>query len=96
MIVSVSKANDNIHKLFINVIGGPTIKIGAHGYEDYTTTRDEVKKDAYIKRHSVNEDWNDPTTKGFWARWLLWNKKTLALSIKDVNERFPVYAFESY
>ncbi len=41
------------------------------------------KKDAYIARHKVNENWNDPTTAGALSFHILWNKKTLSESIAD-------------
>ena len=31
------------------------------------------KKESYIKRHSVREDWTDPFTAGFHARFVLWS-----------------------
>lgn len=66
-----------------------TVHFGQKGYEDYTTTGgDEVKKNAYIKRHQVNENWNDPTTAGALARWVLWNKPTISESIADYKRRF--------
>lgn len=65
-----------------------TVHFGAKGYEDYTTTGDEAKKSAYIKRHQVNENWNDPTTAGALARYILWNKPTISESIADYKRRF--------
>ena len=29
-------------------------------------------------------------TPGFWSRWLLWNKPTLAASIQDAQRRFSI------
>ncbi len=46
------------------------------------------KKNAYIARHKVNENWNDPTSAGALARYILWNKKTLTDSIADFKQRF--------
>ena len=68
-------------------VDGRTIHFGAAGYEDYTTHKDPARKARYLACHS-GEDWSDPTTAGFWARWLLWNQPTLQASIKDVNQRF--------
>jgi hypothetical protein len=64
------------------------IKFGAKGYSDFIQSGDETKKNAYIARHSKNEDWNNPLTAGFWSRWVLWNKKTLKESISDVKNKF--------
>ena len=48
----------------------------------------EERKRAYISRHKSREDWNDPTTPGFYARWILWNKPTIAASERDMKKRF--------
>jgi len=36
------------------------------------------------------QDWNDPLTKGFWSRWILWNKPTIDESINDIENRFGI------
>ena len=71
-------------KKFAGRIGGKTIHFGATGYEDYTTHKDPVRKASYLSRHR-NENWDDPETAGFWARWVLWNKKTIGASIRDLR-----------
>lgn len=63
---------------------------GAIEYEDYTMHNDEKRKANYIKRHKSNEDWSDPTSSGFWSRWILWNKKTISASITDTEKRFKI------
>ena len=67
------------------------IDFGANGYSDYIISKgDNVKKNAYISRHKVREDWNDLTKKGTWSRFILWNKKSLKASIKDMEKRFDI------
>ena len=53
-----------------------TIHFGSEGMSDYTKHKDPERKERYIKRHQKRENWNDPSTAGFWARWILWNKPT--------------------
>lgn len=65
-----------------------TIHFGATGYSDFTETKDEVKKAAYLARHKRNENWNNPLTAGFWARWILWNKASIHQSLMDTKHRF--------
>lgn len=65
-----------------------TIHFGARGYSDFTTNKSDLLKKSYIARHSINENFRDPTTAGFWARWILWNKPTVAASLADVKSRF--------
>jgi hypothetical protein len=61
---------------------------GFKGGSTYIDHKDDKKKDAYIARHKVNENWNDPTSAGALARYILWNKKTLTESIADFKQRF--------
>jgi len=66
-----------------------TVHFGATGYEDYTTHKDEARKERYLERHGRGrEDWDDPTTPGALSRWILWNKPTLKASIEDFKRRF--------
>jgi|TARA_R100000479_G_C6347286_1_gene187735 hypothetical protein len=65
-----------------------TIHFGQEGAKDFIKTGDEDLKRAYIARHRVNENFNDPDTAGALARWILWNKRTLKESIADYKKRF--------
>jgi len=65
-----------------------TVHFGLKGGSTYIDHGDDKKKDAYIARHRVNENFNDPMTAGALARWILWNKKTLSASIADFKKRF--------
>lgn len=69
-----------------------TVHFGASGYSDFTKHRDEARKARYIDRHRARENWakSGMLTPGFWSRWLLWNKPTLAASIQDVQTKFSV------
>ena len=72
---------------------GKTIQFGAEGYDDFTTSKSEKKKSAYIARHKKNEDWTKSgiDSAGFWAKHLLWNKPTLSASIKATNDMFGIH-----
>ena len=56
-----------------------TVHVGATGYEDFTTSKDEKRNASYLARHKTSEDWTlgGVDTAGFWARWLLWNKPSI-------------------
>lgn len=64
------------------------VHFGSKGGSTYIDHGDDEKKKNYIARHRVNEDFNNPTTAGALARWVLWNKKTLTASIADFKKRF--------
>ena len=74
--------------------GGRVVSFGAAGYSDFTQHKDEARKDNYIKRHQVNEDWSDVKTPGFLSRFILWNKPTIAASIRDLNDRYNNIKFK--
>ena len=82
-------------KKYEAVVGGKTIPFGAAGYEDFTTHGDEERKARYIARHRKTEDWTrgGVDTAGFYARWVLWNKTTVAASVRDLNARFSGISF---
>ena len=58
-------------------LNGKKIYFGAKGYSDYTIHKNDERKTRYLARHSANENWRDKYSKGFWSRWILWNKKIL-------------------
>ena len=73
------------------------ISFGEKGYDDYTTTNDNERKRLYLTRHKRSrEDWNNTDTPGFWARWLLWNKKTIDESIKDIEKKFNIKVVKAF
>ena len=65
-----------------------TVSFGAKGMSDYTKHGDEERKRRYVARHQARESFTDPTTAGFWAKNILWNKPTIAESLRDTKARF--------
>ena len=64
------------------------VHFGQKGGSTFIDHGDDKKKDAYLARHKVNEDWSNETSAGALSRWILWNKKTLSASIADFKKRF--------
>ena len=64
------------------------VHFGAKNSSTYLDHNDDSKKSAYIARHRVNENFNNPTTAGSLSRFILWNKTTLSASIADFKKRF--------
>lgn len=88
------KADDGKHK-YIMVFKDENnkelkVKFGSFGMNDYTLTKDEKAKEAYIARHKAREDWNNPYSRGALSRYILWNKKTIKDSLKDYLEKFKL------
>jgi len=73
-----------------NVDTGKTIHFGARGYSDYTMHKDVERKNRYIARHKPRENFNDLNSASAWASGILWNKKTIELSIRDMEKRFDI------
>lgn len=57
-------------------------------YGTFIDHKSEARKQAYLARHKVNENWENPYTAGSLSRYILWNKPTLAASIADYKRRF--------
>ena len=74
-----------------------TVHFGSAPNKDFTIYSKELdkegankKKEAYIKRHQVREDFNKFMTAGSLSRWILWNKTTVESSIRDYLKRFKL------
>jgi hypothetical protein len=71
-----------------------SVSFGSAPNKDYTIYSKEdkalaeQKKKAYIARHKVNEDFNNPLTAGSLAKNILWNKPTIKESIADFKKKF--------
>ena len=69
-----------------------TIHFGDSSMKDYTLFSAEeraARKRAYISRHAAREDWNDPTTPGFWARHITWgDTPSVSENLKITKRRF--------
>jgi hypothetical protein len=64
------------------------VNFGLRGSSTFLDHKDEKKRQAYVARHRVNENFNDPLTAGSLSRYILWNKTTLSASIADFKRRF--------
>jgi hypothetical protein len=70
------------------------VHFGSSKNKDYTIYMKEDKakaekmKAAYLARHKVNENFNNPITAGALSRWILWNLPTQSASIKDFKKQF--------
>ena len=88
MIVEIVKSKKPNKKFDAVIDKTKTVSFGQKGYSDFTIHKDEDRRERYIKRHKTNKNWNDPTTAGFYSRWVLWNKPTMKESITDLNKKF--------
>jgi hypothetical protein len=71
------EASDRKGKRFkATYANGKVVHFGAKGGSTYIDEGDKTKRENYLKRHKVNENWNDPYSAGSLSRWLLWGDFT--------------------
>lgn len=69
---------------------GTKIHFGSKG-QAYIDHGDKAKREAYLKRHAKNENWDDPYTAGALSRWILWGDSTnINKNINDFKKRFSL------
>ena len=54
------------------------------------SSKTEADRKAYISRHKVNENWNDPTSAGALSRYLLCETRSLTKNIRRFRKRYGV------
>jgi hypothetical protein len=80
-------------KKYMVYVDGKTVHFGAAGMSDYTKHKDKDRMKRYNDRHKRGgEKWckNGIKTAGFWAKWLLWNKPSIAGSKRYISSKFNV------
>ena len=83
----LSKSTRKDKKYMVKKDGSPPIHFGAKGYSDFTLHKDDDRKKRYVARHKKRENWNDPSSAGYWAKHLLWNQNSIDKSILDLKKR---------
>jgi hypothetical protein len=63
-------------KLMATFANGKVVHFGAKGSQTYLDHGDKAKREAYLARHRVNENWTDPYSAGSLSRWILWGDST--------------------
>jgi hypothetical protein len=64
-----------------------TIQFGSKGSTTFASGATEQVKDAYLKRHAVNENW-DAINAGSLSRFVLWSSKSLKQGIANFKKKF--------
>jgi hypothetical protein len=86
----VSLNVDPEKKYYVQFLNGPKIRFGQKNARDFTSGADEKDRENYIKRHFPRENWHNPYSAGFWSRWLLWEKRTIAEAIDFIYKNFGI------
>lgn len=74
MIIQNSTHKDK--RLMATFKNGKTIHFGLKSGSTYIDHKDKKKRENYLARHKVRENWNDPYSAGALSRWLLWGDYT--------------------
>ena len=75
-------------KRFMAIIKGKKYHFGLRNGSTYIDHKDKTRRENYIKRHIVRENWN-LINSGSLSRYLLWGSSTsLEKNIKDYIKRF--------
>ena len=89
MIASLIKSPKQGKRLRAVFKDGTHTDFGQAGGSTYIDHQDKAKRAAYIARHQVRENFNDPKTAGALSRWILWgDHTTLEANLKAFNTRF--------
>jgi len=68
-----------------------TIHFGSDVSTTYVEGADRIKRENYIKRHRVNEDWSTINA-GSASRYILWGDSTnIKKNLKDFIKRFGIH-----
>ena len=69
------------------------VHFGAKGGSTYVDHKNQKTKESWLARHRVRENWQDYTSAGALSKHILWNKPTIAASVRDLNARQTQYKF---
>ena len=89
--ISLEKSNRK-GKRYVMVLDEPkkTLHFGSDVGSTYIDHGDKTKRENYLKRHMVNEDW-DSVNAGSLSKFLLWGKsKSLKRNLDEYLERFNI------
>jgi len=67
-----------------------TINFGSASGQSFVDHKDSKKKEAWIARHKVREDWSVPDTAGSLAKHILWETPSLANNKKLFARKFSL------
>jgi hypothetical protein len=70
---------------------GTKIHFGLKTGSTYIDHHDKTKRENYIKRHEVNEDFNNPYSAGALSRWILWGDSVdIGRNINKFKRKFSL------
>ena len=87
----ILKKSRNKGKRFVIIMDNMKHHFGSDVGKTFVDNRTEKEKDAWLKRHQVNKNWNNKHSSIYYSRHLLWGKhKDLKKNIKDLEKLLNV------
>ena len=93
-LISIKKSNKKGKKLMSTFETNGRKKVihfGQAGASDFTKNKNIERRQRYIKRHLKDLRTGNPSRAGYLSMFVLWNKPSLAISIRDYRRRLGVY-----
>lgn len=85
----IQKSTRKGKRFMATFANGKTVHFGATAGRTYIDHQDKAKRTAYLARHKVNENWNDPYSAGALSKFITWGESTdINKNIDDFRKRF--------
>jgi len=87
--VYITQSDRKDKRYMATFYNGIKVHFGLKGGQTYIDHADKEKRDAYLKRHQKNENWDDPYTAGSLSRFITWGNSTnINKNISEFKKRF--------
>ena len=85
----ILKKSDKKGKRFVIIMPNKNHRhdFGSDVGKTFVDGRTQKEKDAWLKRHQVNKNWNNKHSSIYYSRYLLWNTPDLKKNIKLLEKK---------
>jgi len=83
----ILKKSNKKGKRFVIIMDGMKHHFGSDVGKTFIDGRSEKEKSNWIKRHSVNKNWDNKHSSIYYSRMLLWTEPTLKEAIKKLQKK---------
>lgn len=91
VVYKIQPAPKNTSSRLTVIFKGPdkttSLRFGSADGEAYVDHGDDKLKKAWIARHGAKSSFDDPSSRSFWSRWILWNKESIPESVEKLRKR---------
>lgn len=86
----IGRCFDGVYNWLIETPDFHIVRFGRVGIPNYLSTQEECVRDEYVNNCKLDLSLDNMCNADFWERYLLFNKESLYLSIKDVEQQFTI------